>query len=160
MPVNHGGNRQGVRVSARVKHSSSSRSSMRIGALARRTGRSVHTIRWYESQRLIPGVRRDAQGRRVYHEQHVDWLDLLDRLRSTGMSIREVREYAVLVRRGEESLQQRQALLQAHRQRVEAVIQDMTESLSLIDRKIDFYDAWLRTGVQPPMPVARKPRRA
>src|SRR6187551_279664 len=126
---------------------------MRIGALARRTGRSIHTIRWYESQRLIPGVRRDPQGRRVYVEQHVDWLDLLDRLRSTGMTIREVREYAVLVRKGEQSLQDRQELLKAHRERVEARIVDMTESLSLIDRKIDFYGDWLRTGVQPPIPV-------
>ena len=132
---------------------------MRIGALARRTGRSIHTIRWYESQRLIPGVRRDPQGRRVYLEQHVDWLDLLDRLRSTGMSIREVREYAVMVRRGEQSLEDRQALLRAHRQRVAALIQDMTESLSLIDRKVEFYGDWLRTGVQPPLPVARKSRR-
>jgi len=133
--------------------------SMRIGALARRTGRSIHTIRWYEAQRLIPGVRRDPQGRRVYIEQHVDWLDLLDRLRSTGMTIREVRDYAVLVRRGEASLRDRQELLKAHRERVEARIVDMTESLALIDRKIDFYGDWLRTGVQPPVPVARKRRR-
>jgi len=133
---------------------------MRIGALARRTGRSIHTIRWYEAQRLIPGVRRDPQGRRIYIEQHVDWLDLLDRLRSTGMTIREVREYAVMVRRGEPSLQSRQELLKAHRERVEARILDMTESLSLIDRKIEFYGDWLRTGVQPPIPVARKNRRS
>ena len=52
---------------------------LRIGKLARLTGRSVHTIRWYEAQRLIPGVRRDPQGRRVYHEQHVEWLALLER---------------------------------------------------------------------------------
>ena len=44
---------------------------LRIGKLARLTGRSVHTIRWYEAQRLIPGVRRDPQGRRVYHEQRI-----------------------------------------------------------------------------------------
>ena len=41
----------------------------RIGTLATRSGRSIHTIRWYESQGLIPGVERDAGGRRVYVEQ-------------------------------------------------------------------------------------------
>ena len=30
------------------------------------TGRTVHTIRWYERQGLIPGVCRDGGGRRVY----------------------------------------------------------------------------------------------
>ena len=81
---------------------------LRIGKLARLTGRSVHTIRWYESQRLIPGVRRDPQGRRVYHEQHVEWLALLERLRRSGMSIKELRDYASMVRKGSASLRERQ----------------------------------------------------
>lgn len=57
---------------------------LRIGEVARRTGRSLHTIRWYESQGLIPGVRRDRAGHRVYSEHHVGWLDLMERLRRTG----------------------------------------------------------------------------
>ena len=56
---------------------------MHIGRLSRLTGRSVHTIRWYESQQLIPGVRRDLQGRRTYVVSHVAWLELLDRLKRT-----------------------------------------------------------------------------
>lgn len=64
---------------------------LRIGKLANLTGRSVHTIRWHESQRLFPGVRRDVQGRRVYNEQQVEWLALLERLRRSGMSIKELR---------------------------------------------------------------------
>ena len=63
---------------------------LRIGELAERTGRSVHTIRWYERQGLIPGVVRDSGGRRVYHERHVSWLELIERLRFTGMSIAQM----------------------------------------------------------------------
>ena len=90
---------------------------MRIGVLATVTGRSAHTIRWYESQRLIPGVRRDAKGRRVYVEEHIGWLNFLDRLKFTGMTIRQMREYAALVKQGDRSLQDRRELLQAHRER-------------------------------------------
>lgn len=50
---------------------------LHIGDIAGRTGRSVHTIRWYERQGLIPGVSRDAGGRRVYSDYHVGWLDLM-----------------------------------------------------------------------------------
>ena len=35
---------------------------LNIGALAEQTGHSVHTIRWYEAQGLIPGVERDRRG--------------------------------------------------------------------------------------------------
>ncbi len=86
--------------SARQPAAGNSKGAMLIGALARATGHSVHTIRWYESQRLIPAVRRDLQGRRTYTRWHVAWLDLVDRLRRTGMSIRQIREYAGMVKRG------------------------------------------------------------
>jgi DNA-binding transcriptional MerR regulator len=129
---------------------------LRIGRLASLTGRSVHTIRWYESQRLIPGVRRDAQGRRVYNEQHVEWLALLDRLRRSGMSIKELREYALMVRKGESSVRERQQFLNAHRKLIQQRIAELTQALDIVDGKIEFYGRWLSTGVQPPLPIIRR----
>ena len=123
---------------------------LRIGELAERTGRGIHAIRWYESQGLIPGVARDAGGRRVYSQLHVGWLDLMDRLRRTGMSIAEMRDYTALVKQGKSTLRQRQQLLAAHRVRVEQRIVEWTTALQLIDDKIDFYGAWLATGKRPP----------
>ena len=125
---------------------------LRIGKLARLSGRSVHTIRWYEAQRLIPGVRRDPQGRRVYHEQHIEWLALLERLRRSGMSIKGLREYASLVRKGASSLRERQQLLRAHRRLIEERVADLTQALEVVDAKIDFYAKWQSSGVQPPLP--------
>jgi DNA-binding transcriptional MerR regulator len=122
---------------------------LRIGELARRCGRSVHTIRWYESQRLIPGVRRDGGGMRVYHELHVQWLELLERLRRSGMSIRQMREYATLVRRGDATLAQRRDLLAAHRERVRGQIGELAAAVSLVDAKVAFYDQWIATGHRP-----------
>jgi DNA-binding transcriptional MerR regulator len=91
---------------------------LRIGELSTRTGRSVHAIRWYETQGLVPGVSRDAAGRRVYSELHVGWLQLMERLRLTGMSIAEMREYTRLVQQGKPTLTQRREMLRAHRERV------------------------------------------
>ena len=123
---------------------------LRIGQLAARSGRSVHAIRWYEAQGLIPGVVRDPGGRRVYSERHLDWLGLMDRLRRTGMSIAEMRRYTALVRRGRETLHERQELLRAHRERVRKTIADWNSALALLDTKIDFYGERL---------AATKPRR-
>jgi DNA-binding transcriptional MerR regulator len=92
--------------------------SLHIGQLSARTGRSVHTIRWYEAQGLMPGVARDGGGRRVYQEEHVDWLDLMDRLRRTGMSIAQMRRYTALVKQGRATLAERQQMLAEHRARV------------------------------------------
>jgi DNA-binding transcriptional MerR regulator len=122
---------------------------LHIGELSSRTGRSVHAIRWYETQGLMPGVARDAGGRRVYVEQHVEWLALLDRLRATGMSVAEMRRYAGLVQEGRRTLRDRRELLAGHRARVQQTIAAWTRALELIESKIDFYGAWLATGERP-----------
>jgi DNA-binding transcriptional MerR regulator len=132
------------------RDSARARRTLLISQLARASGRSVHTIRWYESQRLIPGVRRDAQGRRTYVSEHVDWLALLERLRGSGMSIRELREYTAVAKRGASTIEASQELLRAHRARVAQRIADLENSLAIIDGKIDFYERWRRTGVRPP----------
>ncbi len=129
-----------------------------IGELASRTGRSIHAIRWYEAQGLIPGVLRDRGGRRVYSELHLNWLDLIDRLRRTGMSIAQVRVYTALVKRGTSTLRQRQKMLSLHRERVQATIAEWKQALELIDRKIDFYGQWLTTGRKPRIPPIKPPR--
>jgi DNA-binding transcriptional MerR regulator len=116
---------------------------LRIGELARLSGRSVHTIRWYEAQQLMPGAARDAAGRRLFSQAHVDWLELMDRLRSSGMSIRQMQTYARQVRQGKATLGTRQALLREHRERVQAQMQELQQALDLIDRKIELYGRWI-----------------
>lgn len=141
-----------------------------IGDVARRTGRSVHAIRWYESQGLLPGVVRDDGGRRLYSHYHVSWLDLMDRLRRTGMSIAQMRDYTALVEQGSATLKQRRALLASHRARVRETIETWNDALALIDAKVEFYDEWVTIGHRPavephrrlrtPMPATGQTRRA
>lgn len=125
---------------------------LHIGDVASRTGRSVHTIRWYERQGLIPGVCRDGGGRRVYSTYHVGWLDLMERLRWTGMSISEMREYTKLAQQGPTALSHRHALLKRHQMQVRQNIQRWTDALALIEAKIEFYEEWIAGGTRPAAP--------
>jgi len=122
---------------------------LRIGDLVRRTGRSVHTIRWYEAQGLVPGVQRDGAGRRLYVDRHVSWLQLMDRLRRTGMSIADMRRYTALVMQGRGTLKQRREMLAAHQAQVLLRISEWQEALRLINGKLDFYGEWIETGQRP-----------
>ena len=123
--------------------------SLHIGEVATRTGRSVHAIRWYEAQGLVPGVERDGGGRRVYTEHHVGWLEFMDRLRGTGMSVAQMRAYTALVKKGSAALGERRALLRAHQARVLENIARWTEALTLIEAKLEFYDEWVAKGARP-----------
>ncbi len=125
-----------------------------IGAFGKLTGHSVHTIRWYEAEGLLPGVERDSGGRRVYLEGHVELLRFLERLRSTGMPVAEVRKYSQLAYQGWRTLGERQALLRAHRASVEARISDAQNALKLIDAKLAYYAEWQRNKKRPAKPPA------
>jgi DNA-binding transcriptional MerR regulator len=125
-----------------------------IGELAKLTGRSVHTIRWYEAQGLIPNVERDGGGRRFYQPNHVEHLVFLELLRRTGMSVAAMRELVALALQGWRTLEERQAMLRAHRTRVETEIDELRTALGLIDAKLAYYDEWMANKKRPAAPAA------
>ncbi len=63
-----------------------------IGAVCEATGLSARTIRYYEEQGLLPGVRRRAGGRRVYGTDELERLAFIGRLKAMGLSLAEIRE--------------------------------------------------------------------
>ena len=118
-----------------------------IAEAARRTGVSVHTLRYYERAGLVvTAVDRTSGGRRRYHQLDLDWIVICTRLRATGMPIRTIRRYAQLVSAGPGNEQERLALLEAHRADVTAKLAEIRENLELIDHKIGVYRGRLAAG--------------
>ena len=65
---------------------------LEIGDVCRDTGLSARTIRYYEEVGLLPGVRRRAGGRRVYGADELERLGFIQRLKTLGLSLAEIRE--------------------------------------------------------------------
>ena len=113
---------------------------MTIAEAAERSGLTKDTLRYYEKDGLmLAPVDRSATGHRRYTERDLTWIELVTRLRATGMPIRDVRRYADLVRGGAGNEQERLDLLRAHRQQVLAQLAEVQEHLGAIDRKIGIY---------------------
>ena len=104
------------------------------------SGLSPDTLRYYERDGLmLRPVARSTTGHRRYADADLRWIELINRLRGTGMPIRDVRRYADLVRQGDGNEQDRLDLLRAHRQQVLAQLTEVQEHLGAIDRKIGIY---------------------
>ena len=126
---------------------SGAQTGLSIAEAARRTGVSVHTLRYYERAGLVvTAVDRTAGGRRRYHQLDLDWIVICTRLRATGMPIKTIRRYAQLVSAGPGNEQERLALLEAHRADVTAKLAEIRENLELIDHKIGVYRGRLAAG--------------
>ncbi|GAA4901593.1 MerR family transcriptional regulator [Streptomonospora salina] len=114
-----------------------------ISEAADRTGLSADTLRYYERIGLMDPVPRSASGQRVYGEGELDRLELINRLRDTGMPIRGMLEYARLVRRGPEAAARRRGMLVEHRKRLRAEMERTEETVRYLDYKIGVYDELL-----------------
>ncbi|KQT69003.1 MULTISPECIES: MerR family transcriptional regulator [unclassified Aureimonas] len=112
---------------------------MKIGELARRSGLSAHTIRYYERIGLLPYADRDRSKQRDYDASILIWIEFLGRLRTTGMPIRDMLLYAALRKRGAGTEGERREMLERHRDRVRAHAAELEASLLVLDTKIAGY---------------------
>jgi DNA-binding transcriptional MerR regulator len=130
-----------------VKPSAEIDAGLSIAEAARRTGVSVHTLRYYERAGLVvTHIDRTDGGWRRYRKLDLDWIKICTKLRATGMPIRTIKRYAELVTAGAGNEDQRLALLETHRADVIARIADLQECLRLVDHKIDVYRGRLAAG--------------
>ena len=112
---------------------------MKIGELAKRSGLSVHTIRYYERIGLLPYADRDQSRHRDYDSAILTWIDFLGRLKTTGMPIRDMLRYARLRERGNGTEADRRHVLEHHRERVRVHLAKLQDCLLVLDSKIAGY---------------------
>lgn len=123
-----------------------------IGQTAKRTGLSVHALRFYEREGLLASpVHRGADGRRRYSEDDLEWLELCVKLRASGMPIAALRRYTDLVRAGPGNEEARLTILRAHQDLLTAQIAALTGCLETVTFKVKLYEDSVRAGTPDPV---------
>jgi DNA-binding transcriptional MerR regulator len=119
-----------------------------IGDVARRTGLSVHALRFYEREGLLLSrhVARGTGGHRRYTPEDVKWLGICMKLRRSGMPLAKIRRFAELVREGPGNEQQRLELLREQQRHVEQQLAELEDCLQIISRKVGVYEQHLADG--------------
>ena len=84
---------------------------MTIKEVVRHTGMTVHTVRYYCDCGLVPNLKVDEHGNRLFDDDSLKWLDMAAFLRKSGMSIAEVREYFELCLQGDSTIAEREQVL-------------------------------------------------
>lgn len=113
---------------------------LEIGEVSVLTKLKPHTLRYYESIGLIKDVKRNSAGKRIYSEQDLKWLEVINRLRVTGMNISKMKEYAKLRHMGDETITERKNIMKDHLISIENEIQKLLEAREYVARKIEIYN--------------------
>ncbi|MDT8719321.1 MerR family transcriptional regulator [Clostridium sp. 19966] len=112
---------------------------LEINEVSKLTKLKPHTLRYYESIGLIKDIRRNSAGKRVYTEEDLKWLEVINRLRATGMNIREMQEYARLRHMGDETVTERKNIMKEHLAFIESEIEKLIEAKAYVEKKIEIY---------------------
>lgn len=114
---------------------------MTIAQAAEATGLTVHTLRYYERIGLLDAIGRGDNRHRRFCQDDLNWIAFLQKLKSTGLPLRAMLQYAQLRRQGNtlESVSQRRALLQSHTLTVEAALAELQDNLVVLQQKIALY---------------------
>ena len=59
------------------------------------TGIPATTLRYYDKEGILPFLERKESGHRMFSEQDLSMLRIIECLKCTGMSIKDIRQYAV-----------------------------------------------------------------
>ncbi|WP_273450623.1 MerR family transcriptional regulator [Streptococcus ferus] len=110
-----------------------------IGEFAKRTGLTIHTLRYYEKLGLLH-PKRTSGNVRYYDQLDERWLAMLLRLKATGMPIKDMQRFAALREQGEATYAQRMNLLQQHLQHLDGEVEQLLVNREKLVEKIQFYN--------------------
>ena len=72
---------------------------------------TIHTVRHYCDMGLVPNLRHDKNGNRIFDDESVNWLQGAKFLRASGLSIPEIRHYFSLCQTGKSTIKERMDIL-------------------------------------------------
>ena len=111
-----------------------------VHQVAEKFGISAHTLRYYDNAGLFPDMQRDKNGARVFTDEQLEWLGIVMCLRSTGLSIAEIKDYLALCAEGDSTLQQRYEIILKQKKRAEEERAEIDKKLEVLSRKVAYYE--------------------
>ena len=114
-------------------------SHLSIEEVAKRTGLTAYTLRYYERIGLIAPIGRATGGQRRYAASDMAWIEFLLRLRTTHMPIGKMQAFAKLRGAGDSTVPDRRQMLEEHFTDVLAEIEAMRQSATALQAKIEYY---------------------
>lgn len=117
-----------------------------IGELAALTGISPSTLRYYDIEGFFPDLNREQSGARIFTDREVGLLKIIECLKATGMSIKDIKQF-IDWRDGEDAtLGQRKNLFHERLKVVEEQLENLRKIRETLLYKCWYYDTAVDLG--------------
>lgn len=114
-----------------------------VKQVAEKMGISAYTLRFYDKEGLFPHLARGENNVRLFSEEDLEWVSIVQCLRETGMPLADVKEFVQLCLQGDATIPTRHQILQNQVLKVEEDLAAMARRISMLRRKVAYYNALL-----------------
>ena len=104
-----------------------------ISALSRKTGLSIHTLRYYEKEGLLRYVERTESGRRVYGDASMGCLLGVLCMKQAGMTLPQIKAFMDITIEGVSTLPARLEMMENARNQLAKLRDDVNRGIQLAD---------------------------
>ena len=111
-----------------------------VGEMAKKLHMAPSTLRYYDKEGLLPFVERSERGNRMFKDSDMEWLAVIECLKQTGMSIREIKCFIDWCVEGDSSINKRLNLIRQQREAVEEKMQQLSQTLTMLHYKEWYYE--------------------
>lgn len=117
-----------------------------VGEMAKRLGVAPSTLRYYDKEGLLPYVERSSGGIRMFKEEDFERLYMIECLKKTGLSIKQIKSFIDWCTEGDSTIEQRLELMRQQKHAVEEQIAQMQKTLGVLDYKCWYYETAREAG--------------
>ena len=100
---------------------------------------SPYTLRYYDKEGLFPFVKRNERNIRIFTEDDLEWVYIVQCLRETGLSIAKIRQYIIMCVEGDKTIPDRLKMLEIQKNNILLQLSETKEMLDMVDYKITSY---------------------
>lgn len=108
-----------------------------IKEAAAKTKLAPHTLRYYEEEKLLPYVKRNPNGYRIYNDDDLSWIEVISCLREANVSIADLKEMMSLSRGNRDVLRERIDILEAHQKKLQEQQEELKKTEEMVAIKIN-----------------------
>lgn len=120
-----------------------------IQDVSKMTNIPASTLRYYDKEGLLPNLARQSSGYRLFQDCDLEMLHILQCLKSSGMTIQDMKQYIVWMQEGDSTLELRLQLFRERRAQLLAQMKALQDTLDVLDYKCDFYEKAVALGRLP-----------
>jgi DNA-binding transcriptional MerR regulator len=119
-----------------------------IGEVAHKLNIPASTLRYYDREGLLTGIKRSNGGIRVFSDQEIGTLKVIECLQSTGMQIKDIKKFLDWCEEGESTLEKRREMFYERRAIVEKQMEELQKTLEIVQFKCWYYNTACEAGTE------------